>query len=225
MRCRSQGLRVTPHVAVSVNGHSVSSGTLVLPMITAPASRSRRTTSASARGGRLLGVGALGRHLAGDVDVVLDGDRHAQQRAPARRRGGGVGLVGLEQRPLGEHDAEGVQRPGRGARSAPGRARPARARRPRRRRSARPAGRFRRRRGRRLHRPPIYGNRAAPPPSRLRCGSRGPTRRERVVLSSHLRGRLRRAAQPADGVLPPDPRDPARDRAVRLRDRRRDRRR
>ena len=35
-RWGSHGLRVTPNVAVSVNGHSVSSGTLVLPMITAP---------------------------------------------------------------------------------------------------------------------------------------------------------------------------------------------
>ncbi len=42
---RFQGLRVMPNVGVSVNGHSVSSGTLVLPRITAPASRRRRTTS------------------------------------------------------------------------------------------------------------------------------------------------------------------------------------
>ena len=49
--CRSHGLRVAPNVAVSVNGHSVSSGTFVLPMITAPASRRRRTTSASALAG------------------------------------------------------------------------------------------------------------------------------------------------------------------------------
>ena len=50
-RWRSHGLRVTPNVADSVNGQIVSSGTLVLPMITAPASRSRRTTSASACAG------------------------------------------------------------------------------------------------------------------------------------------------------------------------------
>jgi len=50
-RWRSQGLRVAPNVAVSVNGQSVSSGTFVLPMITAPASRTRRTTSASAAAG------------------------------------------------------------------------------------------------------------------------------------------------------------------------------
>ena len=50
-RWRSHGLRVAPNVAVSVNGQCVSSGTFVLPMITAPASRRRRTTSASAGAG------------------------------------------------------------------------------------------------------------------------------------------------------------------------------
>ena len=49
--CRSHGLRVAPKVAVSVNGHIVSSGTFVLPITIAPASRSRRTTSASALAG------------------------------------------------------------------------------------------------------------------------------------------------------------------------------
>ena len=48
MRLGSQGLRVTPYVGDSVNGMIVSSGTCVLPRITAPADRSRRTTSASA---------------------------------------------------------------------------------------------------------------------------------------------------------------------------------
>lgn len=37
VRSRSHGLRVTPHVADDVHGHSVSSGTLVLPMMMAPA--------------------------------------------------------------------------------------------------------------------------------------------------------------------------------------------
>ena len=45
---RSHGLRVTPHVIDSVNGHRPSSGIVVLPTMTAPAARSRRTTSASA---------------------------------------------------------------------------------------------------------------------------------------------------------------------------------
>src|ERR1019366_1581396 len=47
----SHGLRVFPHVGVSVNGHWVNSGTFVLPITIAPAARSRRTISASARAG------------------------------------------------------------------------------------------------------------------------------------------------------------------------------
>ena len=47
VRSRSHGLRVTPKVGDSVHGVIVSSGTLVLPRITAPADRRRRTTSAS----------------------------------------------------------------------------------------------------------------------------------------------------------------------------------
>ena len=46
-----QGLRVTPKVADSVKGNIPNSGMWVLPMITAPAARTRRTTSASARAG------------------------------------------------------------------------------------------------------------------------------------------------------------------------------
>ena len=116
-RCRSHGLRVAPNVAVSVNGHSVSSGTFVLPMITAPASRRRRTTSASARAGLAVRVRAERRQLAGDVDVVLDRDRHAQQRARvAAGAAARVGLVGFQPRALGEHDAERVQRAASSAR-------------------------------------------------------------------------------------------------------------
>ncbi len=48
VRCGSHGLRVTPNVGDSVNGVAISSGTCVLPMITAPARRSRATTSESA---------------------------------------------------------------------------------------------------------------------------------------------------------------------------------
>jgi hypothetical protein len=51
MRSRSQGLRVTPLVAVSVKPHRASSGRLVVPRITAPAARRRRTTSPSAAAG------------------------------------------------------------------------------------------------------------------------------------------------------------------------------
>ena len=51
VRCRSHGLRLTPNVGDSVHGVTVSSGTWVLPRITAPAPRSRRTSSASAGAG------------------------------------------------------------------------------------------------------------------------------------------------------------------------------
>ena len=48
-------------------------------------------------------------HLTGHVDVVLDRDRHSQQRAHATGPATRVGLVGLEQRAFGEHDAKRVQ--------------------------------------------------------------------------------------------------------------------
>src|SRR3954468_7927403 len=51
VRVRSHGLRVTPNVTDSVHGVIVSSGTLVLPRITAPAERSRRTPAPSAGSG------------------------------------------------------------------------------------------------------------------------------------------------------------------------------
>ncbi len=47
VRPTSHGFRVAPNVSDSVNGQMHSSGTCVLPTITAPASRSLRTTSAS----------------------------------------------------------------------------------------------------------------------------------------------------------------------------------
>lgn len=48
-----QGLRVSPKARPSVNGHCPSSQVFVLPTITAPAARSRRTASpSSAAGGK-----------------------------------------------------------------------------------------------------------------------------------------------------------------------------
>src|SRR5271163_20972 len=47
VRAVFHGLRVAPNVSDSVNGKFINSGTLVLPMITAPAARNRLTTSAS----------------------------------------------------------------------------------------------------------------------------------------------------------------------------------
>ena len=113
VRWRSQGLRVTPNVGDSVHGVTVSSGTFVLPRITAPAVRRRRTISASAARRAVVGVAAEGGHLAGDVHVVLDRDRDAEQRPRVAALGARVGLVGLRQRALVEGDAVGVELAGR----------------------------------------------------------------------------------------------------------------
>ena len=58
------GLRVAPNATVSVNGQIIISGTAVLPRMTAPAARSRRTTSASSAFGRPVRGAAVRRHLA-----------------------------------------------------------------------------------------------------------------------------------------------------------------
>ena len=50
----SQGLRVMPCASDSVNGHWPNSGMFVRPTTTAPAARSRRTTSASRAAGVTL---------------------------------------------------------------------------------------------------------------------------------------------------------------------------
>src|SRR5688572_3956230 len=50
-RLGSHGLRATPKVLDSVNGHCPNSGIEVLPTMTAPAARSLRTASASATAG------------------------------------------------------------------------------------------------------------------------------------------------------------------------------
>ena len=51
VRCRFQGLRVTPCVADSVKPQIASSGSLVRPTTIAPASRRRRTISESSLAG------------------------------------------------------------------------------------------------------------------------------------------------------------------------------
>ena len=50
VRAGSHGLQVAPNASDSVIGSASSSGTFVLPRITVPAARRRRTTSASAAG-------------------------------------------------------------------------------------------------------------------------------------------------------------------------------
>ena len=94
------------------------------------------------------GVRAARGHLARDVGVVLDRHRHAQQRAAIAAAAAAVGLGGLGERALAEHDAERVE--GRvEARDAlqVGLGELARGDAPPR-RSARPGARGRRRRGR-----------------------------------------------------------------------------
>ena len=109
VRWRSHGLRVTPNVGDSVHGVIVSSGTCVLPRITAPAERRRRTSSASAAAGPPWA--SLPKAVASPATshVVLDRERDAEQRPRVARLGAPVGLVGLGQRALGEHDAVGVE--------------------------------------------------------------------------------------------------------------------
>ena len=106
-----QGLRVIPYVLDSVNGHSRSSGALVRPTRTAPASRRRRTTSESALGRAVLGRGAEGGHVALDVGVVLDRHRNPQQRQLLARAQALVGGPGGGTGGLGVHLAEGIQAP------------------------------------------------------------------------------------------------------------------
>ena len=56
-----------------------------------------------------VGRAAVRRHLAGDVDVVLDGDRHAEQRQPLTRVEAGLRGGRLPTRGVGQHDAVGPQ--------------------------------------------------------------------------------------------------------------------
>jgi hypothetical protein len=61
--------------------------------------------------GRRLGheAGPVGRQLAGDVHVVLDRDRHAEQRRPVAGAQALLRHPRLLQRALGAHDPEGLQ--------------------------------------------------------------------------------------------------------------------
>ena len=58
---------------------------------------------------RRVPVAAVAGDLARDVDVVLDRDRDAEQRPLLSPAPAPVGLIGLDQRLLGEDDAERVQ--------------------------------------------------------------------------------------------------------------------
>ena len=99
MRVGSWGLRLCGVVTPRAN-----SWVLALPTITAPARRSMATAGASSCGQAAVGQRAGPGHEAGDVDDVLDRDRHPVQRAPPPPGrplgvgGGGVGegLVGVD---------------------------------------------------------------------------------------------------------------------------------
>ena len=112
---RSHGLRVEPPCAVSVNGHSVSSGVRVTPMTIAPAARSDPHELAVLGLGLAVRVGAAHARRAGDRHVVLDGDRHAEQRAvvaAARRarRPGRPRAARARRRRRGRRSARGSRR-------------------------------------------------------------------------------------------------------------------
>ena len=108
-RSRSQGLRVTPHVGDSVTGSAHSGGTFVRPRTMAPAARTRRTTSQSSAAGSPYALGSVRRHVARHVDVVLDRERHAEERALVPRFQARRGLVGLREGALAVDGAERVE--------------------------------------------------------------------------------------------------------------------
>ena len=88
VRCRSHGLRVMPKVGDSVNGTIIISGTCVLPRITAPALRRRRTTSESARAGSStahepLAVTCPAMSVS---SLIASGMPSSGRRSPLRRR-------------------------------------------------------------------------------------------------------------------------------------------
>ena len=84
----SHGLRVAPNVSDSVNGKIISSGTAVFPMITAPAARSRLTTSASRAAGvdtALLPHGVSSPPTS-TSSLIATGTPSSGSRSPASRR-------------------------------------------------------------------------------------------------------------------------------------------
>ena len=70
----------------------------VMPRITAPAARSRLTASQSSRAGSLIRLVPCVVSLAGDAQVVLDCDRHAEQRGVGPRRRAARRRIGLGER-------------------------------------------------------------------------------------------------------------------------------
>ena len=110
---RFHGLRVCPNAGPSVNGHCPSSDVLVLPTITAPGGAQPPHRLAVLRRRLELPGAAEQRRLARDVHVVLDRDRHAEQRRALTGGPAGVGLRRLRERRLGAHHPERAQVLGR----------------------------------------------------------------------------------------------------------------
>ena len=86
VRLRSHGLRAEPKVVVSVAGSIVISGTQRLADDDRPGRAQPADDLGVARHRARVGGGAPRGRLAGDVDVVLDRDRHAEQGASVCRR-------------------------------------------------------------------------------------------------------------------------------------------
>ena len=109
MRLGFQGFRVAPQPGVSVNGRIASSESVVLPMITAPPARSRRTVSPSAVAGvasypRCRTASALPSTSTLSLIAIGTPSRGADS-PPDRAR---VGGVGLGQGALAQHLGERV---------------------------------------------------------------------------------------------------------------------
>ncbi len=103
-----QGLRVAPCRGVSVKCHWPTSGAWVLPITIAPASRRRRTASASRAAGRPPPQpNGVVWPVRSTSSLIATG--HPEQRAAVAGGDPAVGLLGLGQRFLGADDAEGVQ--------------------------------------------------------------------------------------------------------------------
>ena len=110
-RLTSWGLRAGPNADSSLVVPNANSWRLVLPMMTAPASRSATITGASWRGDvPFAHAGRRGGRRAGDVDQILDGDRDAVKGAAIAPGGElAVGLARLLPRGVGHDENERVQ--------------------------------------------------------------------------------------------------------------------
>ena len=112
MRSVSQGLRVGPKRRGSVTGRMPNSGRLVLPTMTKPASRSRRTTNASWAGTKSPNASepsVYGMPATGAVSLIAIGTPAKGRSSPAPDGvGGGEGAVGVDVHERVEVAVEGL---------------------------------------------------------------------------------------------------------------------